>query len=656
MTLQRASILIAVLAGLLLLLQDPGGRGTADPLETQPSAAPRPAAEEARLASEAPPGTVRGSAPEDNRVGWLVRVVEDDGRPVPGATVLTTFVAGRLRKRVVYTAGQGIKTDSEGEAFIPHPGTDLPEELIEDLAAGSATPRLALAGMLSEEAAAESFADVDHEVAAPPVRVTLVRPSTGAVVVTVRSPSGPLLPGLTLDLVPQRRPRTLVASLGAEVSPGSLEDGVRFDGIGLGLEFKAYLRAPWSLGPLAQVSLSGPRAQGEVIEVDLVLEELPTGVHLTGRAFGLEGGPLRIVALTPPQSGASETIWSPKGPVVVATLDVQEGELFRVYAPWLKNPPGRVFRSLQRIEAVNAPGHAWQGVLEIQPGQEVVDLGALYLADPTVVVAGTVVDTSGEGVPVDLEVELRLNDDREVSWRSVTTRLRSNADGSFRVLGDYPAGEVWIRIESETWLDLGGPGSIATVPSGTQDATLKVYRTGSVLLDTSRLPAESLQHFTLVVTRPDLEGEEAKRSSQRHSLSRAGVQEVEGLLCGPTRVALEVRGVGTIATWEFVLRHGEPYDLGAPIVDRALHAHAVILESEVELDSESRPHIEGRAGGRRVFAEWTSRDLTRQTFLTAEPLESITVRRPHGAGAHDENGSVTVQPTGNETRVPWPPR
>jgi len=379
------------------------------------------------------------------------------------------------------------------------------------------------------------------------------------------------------------------------------------------------------------------------------------GVHLTGRAFGLAGGPLRIVALTPPQSGASETI-RPRDPVVVATLDVQEGELFRVYAPWLKNPPGRVFRSLQRIEAVNAPENAWQGVLEIQPGQEVVDLGALHLADPAVVVAGRVVDAAGDGVSVDMEVELRLSDDREVSWRGITTQLRSNADGSFRVLGDYPAGEVWIRIESETWMDLGGPGSISTVPSGTRDATLEVSRAGSVLLDTTRLPAESLQHFTLVVTRSDLEGEEAKRSTQRHSLSRSGVQEVEGLVCGPTRAALEVRGVGPVATWEFVLRHGEPYDLGAPLVDRPLHAHTVILESEVELDSQSRPHIEGRAGGRRVFAEWTTRDLTRQTFLTAEPLESITVRRPHGAGAHDENGSVTVQPTGSETRVPWPPR
>ena len=657
----RALLLLTVLLGLLLFLWPSQGAPTAAPLE---ASAPS-LASELGLEPTADLIEVREEAPQDARVGWLVRVVDVTGAPVPGATVLTTFVAGRIRKRIVHTAGPGVRTDASGEAFVPTPGDDLPAELLEDLAAGSATARLSLDLLLSEkqEGAERSYADVSLDGVAPPTRVTLLQPSTGSVVIVVRSQEGPLPAGLTVDLVPAGRQRALGGSRQLPVPAGHAEVPVRFDGIGLGLflELKAYLRAPWSLGPLAQGELRGPTSAGGSTSTSLALEEFPTGVVLKGQALGLAGGPLRIVALTPPQIGASETI-SPQDPITVATLDLEEGEEFAVFAPWLKSPSERVFRSMQRIEAVNAPENSWQGVVEIEPGQQVVDLGVLDLRRPRLVLAGRVVDSRGVGMPLDLKAGLRLPDG--ASWRGVTTRLQSDEDGRFELLGDYPDGECWLQVDSRTWRLLGGMDAAPTFPSGTLDAELVVYRTSSVTLDTSNLPADSRQHFRLNIVRSDLEPEEAKENLQRRSLPRdESVVRADGLVCGPTRATLEVAGVGTIASWDFVLEPEEPYHLGAPTPDRALYAHTVILESGTDPDSEDSPravangpHVEGRAGGRRVFAEFTYRDRSRYTFLTAEPLEAITVRKPHGAGAHDENGSVTVEVTGTETRVPWPPR
>lgn len=653
MTPARTFIALVLAALVILLILPPPQPESPSPLSGGATRTAGPGVEET-AAPLSPPAETRQEAPTDTRKGWLVRVLDESGTPVVGAPVLTTFVAGRLRRRVVHSLDGEILTGASGEAFVPHPGTNLPADLLEDLAEGTAVPRLALGGLLAEEAGTQSTAEVEFEVEAPPARVTLVQPSTGTIMVEVLSPSAPLLEGLTVDLVPSRRTRTVGGSAQRKVPAGSMEAPTRFEGVGLGLEFKAYLRAPWAPMALAQVEVSGPTRAGEVVEASLVLEEVPTGVTLVGRAFGLEGGPLRIVALTPPQSSASERI-SPKQPVPVATVDAQEGERFEIFAPWLKNPQGRVFRSLQRIEAVNAPEHAWEGVIEIQPDQERVDLGALYLASPPVVLSGWVVDPEGNGVEVDLSATLQLSDDRQVSWETLSTDLRSAEDGSFVILGDHPKGEVSLELASETWLNLAGVDSADTFESGTRDARLVVYRTGSVLLGTSNLPEGSLQHFRLIVTPTHLPEEVAKKHRRSRSLDRDEAQlELEGLVCGPTRATLEAAGVGPVASWEFLLEPGEPFDLGAPQVDRPLYAHTVIIETAEELTSDQPPRVEGRAGGKRVFAEFSYRDLKRHTFLTADPLETVTVRRAHGDGAHAGEGPVTVPASGEVTHVTLP--
>lgn len=652
------TLIALVLAALVILLLLPASEPTVPaPLS---GGAPRTAGPdlEGTPAPLSGPAEARQEAPTDAREGWLVRVVDEAGRPVPGATVLTTFIAGRLRKRVVHTAGPGIRTDASGEAFVPAPADDLPAELLEDLAEGKATTRLALGGMLPEEAAEQSAAEVSLEVVTPPVRVTLVQPSTGSVVLTIRSPGGALPAGLLADLAPAGRRRTLGRSEAVPVAAGEQEAQVRLSSIGLGLELKAYLRAPWALAPLAQVELNGPTSPGETVEAALVLEALPTGVTLKGRAFGLAGGPLRIVALTPPQSGASEVL-SPKSPVAVATLEVQEGEEFTVLAPWLKSPPGRVFRSIQRVEAVNAPENSWQGVLEIQPGQEVVDLGALHLGTPEVLVAGRVVDEAGNGVALKLNVVLDLSMEEVpvVSWERLYTATTTQEDGWFEVLGDYPDGNVILELDSTEWVHVVRDDSNPLARTGARDAQLVVAAKGEVLLDPSGLPEGYRSHFTLVVERTDLPEEQAATARQRRSL-RDGpdLLRLTDLICGPSTARLEVAGAGALASWEFVLRPDEPYDLGRPVLGQVLHTHTVVLETEEELTLERWPLAWGHADGKRVFAERSSRNRTRYTFLTAAPLDSITVQRPHGAGAHDEDGSVTVEVTGTETRVPWPPR
>ena len=650
----RALLLLTALLGLLLFLWPSQEASTAAPLE---GSAP-PLASGPELEPTADLIEVREEAPQDARVGWLVRVVDATGDPVPGATVLTTFVAGRIRKRVVHTAGPGVRTDASGEAFVPAPGDDLPAELLEDLAEGKAAARLALGGMLPEEAAAQSAAEVSLEAVTPPVRVTLVQPSTGSVVLTVRSPGGALPAGLVADLAPAGRRRTLGRPDALAVAAGEQETQVRVSGIGLGLELKAYLRAPWALTPLAQVELSGPTTPGETVEAALVLEALPTGVTLEGRAFGLAGGPLRIVALTPPQTGASEFL-SPKDPVAVATLDLEEGEEFAVFAPWLKSPSERVFRSMQRIEAGNAPENSWQGVVEIEPGQQVVDLGVLHLGTPEVLVAGRVVDEAGNGVALDLNVvlDLTMEETAVVTWKRLHTETRSGEDGRFEVLGDYPDGNVSFELDSKEWVHVVRDDSIPLARTGARDAQLVVAAKGEVLLDPSGLPDGYRSHFTLVVERTDLPEDQAAWARQRRSL-RDGpdLLRLTDLICGPSTARLEVAGAGAVASWEFVLRPDEPHDLGRPLLDRVLHTHTVVLETEEELSLERWPLAWGHADGKRVFADRSSRNRTRYTFLTAAPLDSITIQRPHGAGAHDEDGSVTVEVTGTETRVPWPPR
>ena len=237
----RALLLLTALLGLLLFLWPSQEAPATAPLEASaPAVASEPELEPTANLTE-----VRQEAPQDARIGWLVRVVDVTGDPVPGATVLTTFVAGRIRKRIVHTAGPGVRTDAAGEAFVPDPGDDLPAELLEDLADGSATARLSLDLLLSEkqEGAERSYADVSLDGVAPPTRVTLLQPSAGSVVIVVRSQEGPLPAGLTVDLVPARRQRILGGSRQLPVPAGHAEVPVRFDGIGLGLPIARELAA-----------------------------------------------------------------------------------------------------------------------------------------------------------------------------------------------------------------------------------------------------------------------------------------------------------------------------------------------------------------------------------------------------------------------------
>ena len=141
-----------------------------------------------------------------------------------------------------------------------------------------------------------------------------------------------------------------------------------------------------------------------------------------------------------------------------------------------------------------------------------LDLGAIALAEPAVLLAGRVRDPTGKGVPgamVFIERRPRRDAPHQDSWISVRDPVRTGADGSFAVDGRPDPGDYRIRTRASGWQD-----TVVQVRAGEQGIEIileaEARLEGSLILDDDR---SEMQFALILHTRlPGQSPEERPRS------------------------------------------------------------------------------------------------------------------------------------------------
>jgi len=335
-------------------------------------------------------------------------------------------------------------------------------------------------------------------------------------------------------------------------------DGLRFESVGLGLELSV---SGWlsdgSVDPVTQ-RRPGPRTAGEVLEFELVLGPPlpllvgrlldPGGEPARGRRFGLSrhernpaprspaAGPLRVDA-SPHETdseGRFEIPWPPALETAGSFLRFEEQAPVRGAAPdWFP-----------RYVEVDCPEFSADGLR--------LEVGDLELGELPLLVAGRVLDPSGEGVnQAWLWVRYPGGDPEQadVPWYNLNLLYRgpvaTDAEGRFEIrgAGTYPALQV-----SATRRDLGSSEQ-RRVPPGTADLTL-VLQPDEDLVQTRGSLAGGLL-IDPEVPLPELEFSLSSSQGDQDTLAVGGGFRFRNLHPGTSRFRVRTRQTNwTVATVE----------------------------------------------------------------------------------------------------------
>ena len=619
--------------------ETPPSDGEADLAEVRAIAATRDAQEAAKAPAANAPATV-----EDERVGWQVTVLDPAGSPVPGALarllVDSTYPDGTVISGKVAEAGP---SGAAGELFFPDPSEGSEQLTPDNMRAGEFAFRIVPVGLFGfaaerREAGLEPLGvTVEPGATSPPVEVTLVQPAAGMARVTVRAGTGDLPGGFEVLLTEGWRSLMSATYLSAPMEAGAREATVTLGPIGVGRMLEAQVRSKTG-NDLGKVSFDGPTREGEV--VDAVLEIAGGGPRIKGRIIGLAEGTVEVGIFG--KTTRSSTL-TPGSFRAMGTLELGPGGTFDHVAAWLSAP--FPINAQLRLRLKADPERVFDRKVTIDPSHPVVDLGDVHLGPLPVVVNGTIVDSTGRGVSTAVKVEFNATDPE--GWERYLTKVTSAEDGTFEHRAALPPGELWLSLDSETFVLAGGPGTIKVVPSGTEGVEFVVSGTGHLTLDASALPQEFLGHVSLEVSPQGLEGE-ALRQGREFSSVRHGPRHGP-FASGSLHVVMSVWGEGEAASWDVVLPAGGTVDLGRPSLELDLHGHTVILETGKD-DLGEPPAVWGRAGSRTYHA---TRDHTglRHSFLIKDPIESIFIT---SSIVDPTKPSVDRRVTGSETRIPWP--
>ena len=652
-----ASLLLVAIAAAFILkmlfaseepaekLENAGAQHVESVRAEEPPAEALRAPRETDTSARVPVEVAAETAPLPERAGWNVTVVDGAGNPVEGAEVNLVVVAEHMGGMTQKLAEAG-PTNASGRVFVE----DFPATLSEEQRAGLAEEgnqlRLVPSGLFGARGEREAAglallgAPVTSGATSPPVDVTLVRPDAGAVRLRVHSPTGTFPEGFRVYLTAGWRSLLEGSALSRELPAGEAEAYLDFPAIGLGRRFEAEAKGA-SGSSLGKCSLEGPQTAGATAEA--VLELAFGAPRLRGRVRGVLDAPL--LAILPHKPTLSSTL-SHRRPQSVGEIEVDASGSFDVEAAWLAFEGPR--NVTLRLGAGDDPDRAFETTLWVRPEEPIIDLGAFALGPLPVVIGGRVVDQEGEGIATKLEMTFhREGEDEEMHWDRFVQTLESGADGRFVHRGALPEGKIWLSLPSSTHILPGGEGTIREFPSGTADVELVVSGQGWLTADASALPQTHLSHFFITAWRQDAGEEVAKQTRQGFTVKNG--PRFGPFNTGSLRVELQVRGVGTMASWDIFLRDGDTHDLGALAMDRPLYAHTVVFDSEAEYMHDG-PRVFGKTASRTVPGNENSTGH-RHSFLTAEPLESILVQ-PRGTD-HNHEAAIEYEVTGDETHIPW---
>lgn len=409
--------------------------------------------------------------------GLLVEVVDAQGRPAPGVSV----------EFVCILQGRGVEQLTTATSRTPDGLAHLDLAPIREFRAR--IYGLSLGGEPALQADIASAEPVRHALSGWPAdgdRARLELPPVGALHVRLLDGAGTALDAgrvawfwLPAD-VAVADPGAAYERVGRHVVDVR-EGAARIEPVGLGLTFQLSASAP-GLGAVAPRGIEGPRAAGEVRTLDVRLGPVLATLRL--RVLDLAGAPLASASLWAELWVDPERVPHPHAgpprPHGFALATDAEGWASIPRAPGSLPVAPRLDLCLRSRDRDAQEDPLWSFASLSLPTTlaegEVVVLGDVGLQRVPVLLAGTVVDPTGEPIPhARLDFRERHGEGPEHRWYNLDEgRLRADAQGRFRLRGARPprALGLWVRAEGFEVAEL------EDLPIGALDQLVVLERSG----------------------------------------------------------------------------------------------------------------------------------------------------------------------------------